>query len=246
MVFMLPVLAVWWLLPSYRGCRRRVRNQMMLQIATMLLVISPWIARNEIVFGTPTLSTVGGATFWGAHNDLVRQHTSLWGSWVPQSDLVDAAHPLAGTEVEREALEWKYGLEFVRNNWEMMPVREGAKIFRLLSPFEPTTNRAVFWSFALSWLFTLPWMAAGVWLLVRYPRPADVFLLAPVVASLLTSALFYGSIRFRDSIIPILIVFAAHGLTEAAALLGVNRFATARRTRLTDAPNCIRDTPQRS
>jgi hypothetical protein len=117
----------------------------------------------------------------------------------------------------------------------MIPVLEGAKIYRLLSPFEPTPNRAVFWSFALSWLFTLPWMAAGVWLLVRHPRPAATVLLAPVVASLLTTVVFYGSIRFRDSIIPILIVFAAHGLTEAAALLGVSGFATARRTRLTNS-----------
>jgi 4-amino-4-deoxy-L-arabinose transferase-like glycosyltransferase len=230
MVLMLPILGAWWLLPWYSGSRQHVRNQMAVQMAAMLLVIAPWIARNAIVLGAPTVSTVGGATFWGSHNDVVRQHAFLWGSWLPQSDLVDPAHPLAGTEVEREALEWKYGFEFVRDNWAMMPVLVGAKIVRLVSPFEPTPNRVVFWLFGLSWLLTAPWVAAGVWLLFRRHRPVPLFLLAPVVAALLTTVVFYGSIRFRDSMIPILIVFAAYGLTEAASLLGIARFATIRRT----------------
>jgi 4-amino-4-deoxy-L-arabinose transferase-like glycosyltransferase len=231
-VFMLPVLALWWLLPWYRGFRRSIRSQMAVQIAAMLLVIAPWIVRNEIVLGEATVSTVGGATFWGAHNDIVRQHAALWGSWLPQSDLVDAAHPLAGTEVQRESLEWKYGLEFVRQNLKMMPILVGAKILRLLSPVEPTENRAVFWSFALSWICTLPWVAAGIWLLFRRHASPALFLLAPVVAALLTTVVFYGSIRFRDAMIPILIVFAAHGLTESASLLGVDRFVAFRRAGL--------------
>ena len=232
MMFILPVLAIWWLLPWYGGSRHQIRNQMIVQMAAMLLVISPWIVRNQVVLGAPTVSTVGGATFWGAHNDLVRQHADLWGSWLPQSELVDAAHPLTGTEVEREALEWKYGFAFVGENWTMMPILIGAKIVRLLSPFEPTPNRVVFWCFALSWLFTLPWVVAGIWLLFRRHPPAACFLLAPVIASVLTTLVFYGSIRFRDSMIPVLIVFAAHGLTEAASLLGVQRFAAIRRTGL--------------
>jgi 4-amino-4-deoxy-L-arabinose transferase-like glycosyltransferase len=222
MVFIVPVVAASLFL-SWRSASRKTWSHAIAQVIVMVLIISPWVVRNEIVMGKPTLSTVGGATFWGAHNQVVLRDPALWGSWVRQSDLSDASHPpLTGNEIDREATAWNYGFDFVRHNWRSMPGLVGMKIVRLLSPWEATPNRPVYWSFALSWLFTTPWVIAGIWLSMKANRRSALVLLAPVLATLAVTVVFYGSIRFRDSMIPILVVFASRAFVAAASVLRIN------------------------
>ena len=53
-------------------------------------------------------------------------------------------------------------------------------------------------------------------------------------STLVTVVIFYGSIRFRDSTVPVLVVFAAHGLCAIAARyaprLGLPQFDTQERS----------------
>ncbi len=180
------------------------------QAIVMALVMAPWVVRNQLVMGKLNLSSLAGATLWGAHNDLVLRDRELRGSWVRVADLADASHPLpAGDEFARDAAAMTYGLDFVRHHWLSMPGLVSMKVVRLLSPFEQTPNRPVYWSFAVAWLVTAPWVLAGIWLSVKAGRQPAFVLLLPVVSTLGMTVLFYGSIRFRDSIIPILIVFPA-------------------------------------
>ncbi len=53
--------------------------------------------------GKPTLSTVGGYTFWGAHNEIVFHDPQFRGSWVRTSDLINEQHPIKGNEIEKES-----------------------------------------------------------------------------------------------------------------------------------------------
>ena len=69
------------------ACRRASRTKYLklltMQLLSAALVISPWVARNAIAFGKPTLCTiVGGYTFWGAHNDTVVKDANLRGTWI--------------------------------------------------------------------------------------------------------------------------------------------------------------------
>ena len=177
-----------------------------------MLFLSPWLLRNEIRLGRATMSTVGGYTFWGANNDLVIADHGLRGSWVAHGVLVDEAHPLVGTEVQREAQTWHYGWDAITRHVSEVPALELAKVVRLITPFETTTNRLAYWAFALSWLFALPFVilgAVGCW---RHDTRATVILLLPILATVLSTLVFYGLIRFRDSTAPILAIFAASGL----------------------------------
>src|SRR5262249_2096099 len=108
----LPVAPIAWLLVPFSSgvtLRRNVAH-LVAQTCTVMIVVTPWILRNTVVMGKPTLSTVGAYTFWGAHNEIVLRNRQLWGSWVRTSDLVDEEHPVAGNELEREAIVWRYGL----------------------------------------------------------------------------------------------------------------------------------------
>jgi 4-amino-4-deoxy-L-arabinose transferase-like glycosyltransferase len=211
-LFVVPV-AWLFLWRSPRARWNRYARCLMVQTAVTLAVLLPWAARNSVQLGTPTLTTVGGHTFWGAHNDIVLHTPQLRGSWVRTSDLVDGRHPLNGSEVEREAAAWRYGAQFVRSNWIAMPGLALMKVWRLVSPFESTSNRVVLWAFAIAWLLTAPWVVAGLAMLGR-AAPSGAVLLVPILATVVSSVVFYGSVRFRDSMLPLLIVFAARGVVE--------------------------------
>jgi hypothetical protein len=204
---------------------RRTKRQELIHLATTAIIMGavllPWLVRNTVVMGKPTLSTVGGVTFWGANNETVLNDPPLRGLWLRSSDLIDDRHPLTGTEIEKEEQAWQYGVDFVARNPGRIPGLVAMKVWRLVSPFEATENRVVWWTFAVAWLFTVPWAVAGIVLVLKDDRDriAGGVLLVPLAATLLTTLVFYGSIRFRDSVIPLLVVLAARALVHVAPTL---------------------------
>ncbi len=192
--------------PANRGARLR---QVLLVGVTTLALVVPWIVRNEVVLGKATLSTIGGFTFWGANNAVIAADPATAGSWMPVEPLIDASHPLDGTELENDAACWRYGLEFLRSNPGAIPRLLVMKLVRHLSPFRITSNRAVYWSFALAWLVVGPLAVIGAWLGLRRLRAATFVVLAPALSTLTTALIFYGSIRFRDADAPLYVVPAA-------------------------------------
>jgi hypothetical protein len=211
----LPIGLVWFAL--LRGCRTREKlRRLVILVVVAAITLLPWVLRNEIVMGKPTIATlVGGYTFWGANNEIVLRDPQLRGSWVFGSRLVDERHPLVGDEVARESMAWRYGLHFVRTHLHQMPGLIAARLWRLVSPFEATPNRPVYYSFAVSWLLTAPFVAYGAFLVFRGHRLAAAVLLTPILATIATTIVFYGSIRFRDSVAPLLLILAAAGLAKA-------------------------------
>jgi 4-amino-4-deoxy-L-arabinose transferase-like glycosyltransferase len=189
--------------------RRHWRIQLVTAIAAATIV-TPWVMRNYLVFGKPTMALLlPGYTFWGAHNDIVLNDPKLQGLWIVMDRLVDEAHPLQGTEVDRDAAGRRYGREWLHNHWGNMPWLTVMKIWRLLTPFEATGNRAVYAVFALSWIVIAPFVACGLWMGARQ-RPVETLVIAlPLLATVVSTVLFYGSIRFRDAVSPTFLVFAS-------------------------------------
>jgi 4-amino-4-deoxy-L-arabinose transferase-like glycosyltransferase len=215
-ILVVPIAALLALI-GVEAARRRV-----LLLAGMMLtlgaVLAPWVLRNTIVMGAPTLSTVGGATFWGANNERVLNDPSVRGSWVQTSDLEGGEYLLAGSEVQKERAAWAYGRQFLVRHWRSVPGLLAMKLWRLVSPFEHTDNAAVWWAFALAWLLTVPWAAAGIRFAFRDREVADAVLLVPLVATVATAIVFYGSVRFRDAVIPLIVVLAARAMAEFRAV----------------------------
>jgi hypothetical protein len=113
-----------------------------------------------------------------------------------------------------ELVAWGYGFHFVRTHLDDMPGLIVARLRRLISPFEATSNRPVYYSFAVAWLLTGPFVGYGTILVFRGHRLAAAVLLTPILAMIAIAIVFYGSIRFRDSVSPLLLVFAAAALIK--------------------------------
>ena len=198
-----------------KSCMQRF----LLQSSVLLVCLSPWAARNLMVLGKPTLSTIGGIGFWGAHNEVVASDPQLQGMWMRVSDLESESYPVGGSEVEREEIMWHYGFEFLKRNPQVVPRLLAMKVFRFLTPFETTPNRAVYWTFASAWMLTLPLVLVGLWLAYRESVCCTMVLLAPILATLGTVLVFYGSIRFRDSVSPLLVIPAGITLSRVFSRL---------------------------
>jgi hypothetical protein len=181
--------------------------------ATAGLVVGPWVIRNAVVAGKPGVCTiVGGYTFWGAHNPKVASDPGLIGYWVATSTLVDAEHPLAGSEVEREAAAWGYGRAFIREHSDRLPEMKLYALLRVAWAYREAGNPALDMAFRASWIASLPFAVIGlVWLGRRSPLEA-LYLMTPLAAVLVTAVMFYGCSRFRDGAAPVLAVFVAAGV----------------------------------
>ncbi|MBM4016296.1 MAG: glycosyltransferase family 39 protein [Planctomycetes bacterium] len=203
--------------PAQRGVR--VRAVVVVGIASALLLL-PWMARNQLLLGRPTLTTIGGFTFWGANNGVIAADPERVGSWMPVDTLVDAAHPLGDDEIANDAATWRYGREWLAANPGEIPRLLVMKLGRHFSAFRPTPNRAVYWSFAAGWLLVAPLVLLGLRRTWREARAGTLILLAPVASTLVTALVFYGSIRFRDADAALYVVPAA---AAVAALLDRRR-----------------------
>lgn len=189
-------------------------------LASVALVVAPWVLRNFVVFGKPTIALMLSAyTFWGAHNDLVLSDPALQGKWIALGRLADPQHPLTGSEVEREAAAWRYSFQWLEAHRTDMPWLTLMKVWRLITPFEETRNRYIYWVFAAAWLIAAPLFAGG-WFLAARTRPVETWILSlPLLATFLATVGFYGCIRFRDSVAPVFLTFAAILLAHGWAWL---------------------------
>jgi hypothetical protein len=198
----------------FRTGFRRDLGRMLVQGAVVALLIGPWLARNALVVGKPTFCTVvGGFTFWGAHNDKVYADPALRGCWVRCSDLVDAEHPLPSDEAAKDAAAWRYGLDFIGGHTRAFPALIAWKLYRLIGPPAEVANGAVYWAFLAAWTLTGPLTLVGFVVSWRRSAAAATALLIPVLVTVTTVVIFYGSERFRDGIAPILVVYATLGVS---------------------------------
>jgi 4-amino-4-deoxy-L-arabinose transferase-like glycosyltransferase len=203
----------WVLILAISTLRRRdVLRPAFVTSLLAVAVVVPWAIRNDYAVGKFTISTIGGYTFWGAHNEVVSADPEWRGSWQPIDDLINEERPIEGSEVEREAATWRYGFDFLQENpGEILPL-VASKFMRLAAPFTRTENELASWIFAISWIITGPLMLIGMWWL-RRRKPAEFFLLMlPMAALLATVFIFYGSIRFRSSVSTLIVIPAAYAV----------------------------------
>ena len=237
-IFALPVALLLALLTGPKEVRLTNLKRWAIQACVIIAVMSPWVARNAVVMGKPTLVTISGLGFWGSNNALVLQDASLRGGWVKHSRLSKELRLLRGSEIEKDATAWRYGLEFVQGHLPQMPALIMAKLYRLVWPFSDTPNLAVRWAFALAWMTLAPFLVIGLVQGVRRAPGLSLVLMLPLAAIFITAVIYYGSDRFRDSCASAFIVFAALGLVHTVSLVlprGVLRGVQPR-----DAQNSVR------
>jgi len=215
-------------------------NKPFLLLATFglcfLFLLSIWIMHNLIwLRAFVPLTTTGGTTFYGAHNDIIWDTNR--GSWgdpprLLGPDVWKRLNDLGEVHRERELLDMGIAWLKSRSLGDIL-LLEGYKLGRLWIPYEFLVHRRMspVGNIVVSILF-LPFWAlalAGLWSLLRRRAwmVAAVLLIFPM-ASTIAALLFYGSARFRVTSYPALAILAAIGLQQAIGRLSAIRSARLR------------------
>ncbi len=91
-------------------------------ILGIILVVSPWVVRNVLVFGKPLISTNGGVNFWIGHNEEAN------GSYkIPKINPLD----IITNEIERSNAGYQLGWQFIRTE----PKKEAVLLIKKLGYF---------------------------------------------------------------------------------------------------------------
>jgi hypothetical protein len=205
---------VLFLLPRPRKTRI---TGLLLWTATFLGVIAPWTLRNYHVHGQFVLVAAnGGGTFYGGNNDRVVNEPRHFGYWLsttelPHRDLIDSMPD----EVAHDKMEWKLGIDWVRENPGKFIFASAFKVARLLLGLPDfdggrslyrVLRMVGYWPFMVLFLFggVVCWQR-------RLWSPEWLVIHASILATLLTAVIFWGSPRFRDVNAPFLMVYAALG-----------------------------------
>jgi 4-amino-4-deoxy-L-arabinose transferase-like glycosyltransferase len=181
--------------------RRRLLPQVALQAAVFLACLSPWLVRNAVQLGSPTLSTISGYLFFGVHNEIAAAGPE-WGTWTRPDALMTADWPSSTDELEYDRRCWRAGLEFLRSRPELLPGLVYHKFRHMLSPIDPTDNVLLRRTWALSWLVSVPLLVGGGVLACRRNRLAFWILGAHIGGVLLLTLVFSGHVRHRHSANP--------------------------------------------
>jgi 4-amino-4-deoxy-L-arabinose transferase-like glycosyltransferase len=172
----------------------------------VLLVVGGWVGRNQVQLGHPVLSTVGGCTFWGAHNERIATEPAHAGSWVEVTALGASPALFEGPEVEVDRRCWEQGREYLSQDPGQLPRLLAWKLVRLVEPFPFSSNPLLDLAVGAAWLVHLPLLLLGLTLLRRRDGLLFWTVVLPLLALLLTTLIFYGSARFRQGHAGLLIV----------------------------------------
>lgn len=200
---------------------RRSPRLALIAVASALLVIAPWTARNWITFDHPVLISTNDSTVLAGANCDLTYHGTLLGFWH------DACRPLPRSDNEAEvaAQMRSQGLRYARDHAGRLPVVVTVRLLRTWGLWQPglmtrlaegrnvTVERV---GTVVYWL-TIPLALYGA-VLVRRRRAVPLWpLAATAVLVSVASGLGYGYPRFRyaaDIAIVILTGLAASALAR--------------------------------
>ena len=209
-------------------------GRLALAATAFLIVVTPWLTRNARVVGAPVLTTHGGITFYQGNNARVADTPSWHGGAAPL-EVLPGYDALAGMpELERDRAAWKLGREYLRTNPGDVPALVGWKLvrfWRLQSDMGLSGIRSGWWfnnSSALGRIavrldagmvyaiVVLPLFVAG--LVMTWRRWRDLLFAYGVVGvHTAIAVVFFGSLRTRIPVEPLMCVFAAAAVASFAA-----------------------------
>jgi len=217
--FFLIVVAVVPAAVLARGDSARVIGRVGLVLVAIALVVIPWVVRNEIKVGEPTISTISGwGTLAAANCDETYHGTRLGYQAYRCLDLSSEWRMSEAQWTDRARHDGtQYALSHV-SDWPVVGVARVLRVWGLWNPdqqtrFEGQQNRDVNWQ-RLAWITSTATLFLGVyglWGLAREKKPIAM-LVAPVVMATLTALLTFGNTRYGAAAAPALAIAAAAAL----------------------------------
>jgi hypothetical protein len=211
-------------------------------LAGFMLIVCPWLVRNEATMGGFTLSTDGGTTLVGSYSPATfSPNSSLYGSFDSLTQYGDTAvmfkygrppnHAKHWTELTLNNALGHIGTSYAQAHLSDLPGVMLAREGRLWGVYDSGSQLAFDLSSDgdgvsgfqtvgqyLNWIL-LPLAICGTVLLYRRSRRRVVIVIAPIVATALTATVTFGSTRYRALSEPSIAVLAAIGAVLLVDLL---------------------------
>jgi 4-amino-4-deoxy-L-arabinose transferase-like glycosyltransferase len=225
------------------GAVRRVAGGAVV-LAAVLVTLAPWAIRNHARLGEwVLLTTNGGMTFYQCNNQAVLSDPALYGSVGVSETLPGWDRVRGASEVDADREAWRLGRAFLRENPGAIPKlawRKFVRFWRFQSHAPSSGVKSGWWwnkntllgglasrfdpGFVYS-VVVLPLFLIG--LAVTFKQYRKVFFLyATVVAHVLVALVFFGSLRARLPIEPVIAILAAAGAAWVWARLRLPRGKT--------------------
>lgn len=217
-IYIRPVLAPMAILLPLLGGKpvadRRIATAGVM-LAAALAVTAPWIVRNAVVMDRfPVFTTHGGLTLWGGNNEAVadgRWLTPEKYPWEKEGKAPRWWEALPETSRDRAFRDLSTG--WVWDHPGEWLARMPKKILRLWGPTkgsgDPTWGAWYDRAGWLQWGATVPPFLLALLVGGIVPRPLSRVTWAAVITVTLMAAIFYGDVRFRLPVEPLVIVGAA-------------------------------------
>jgi hypothetical protein len=198
----------------------------MVMLAAVFAVLAPWAARNEARFGKLILFTThGGITFYQGNNRIAHDVPTYRGTVAPLEALPGWDDIKGMGEVAGDEEAWRLGKAFVRENPDLVPRMAAWKFMRFWrlagdAPFSGVKSGwwwdkgSRFGSLASSldvvFLFSvvvIPLFILGLMMTIKRSRSL-VYLYGVILVHTATAVVFFGSLRARMGVEPVIAVFA--------------------------------------
>ena len=216
-----PFALLWALLLSDRVRGQAVKRTAAVSIG-LLLVISPWLVRNYVRLGTPTISTLSGLTLWAGNNphtfsnypnqSIDRSVNTAWSGLTPD----EAAYIRSTDEVRQNGWFISKALEYIQQHPKETVIRAVRKVAAGFSwTLNPRRERLVQVVYFLSYVPVLLMGIVGAWLARR--RWREYGLIAGLFLSfIVVTAIFFAHTSHRVFLDVYLIIFAAYAFHRIA------------------------------
>ncbi len=191
-------------------------------------LVAPWTYRNYLVLHSFVLVSVGeGDVLLGAYNDGVLRDTQ--GFWIaprdirPRPDLpptVLAGHDAPHYTLQDDKMATDYALRWIVSHWRDVPRLLGEHFISMWTPYTPEQNLPFreypgLFSSQVVWYLTLS-MPIPIFLLAllgglvtwRRWKQQLIVVYSMIALVIAQNLVFYGTMRFRSSIEPLLVLLA--------------------------------------
>ncbi len=198
-------------------------------IAAAVMITSVWAVRNRVAMGESVMFTThGGITFYQGNNPVVYREDGYRGGVAPHHTLPGWDKIRRAEEVESDRLAWEMGMEYVRRNpgkFLSLAASRFARTWRLKSDVGLSGVGSGWWwdknrflgrlasSLDAGYMFSvviIPLFLAGVVLTAgKYKLLMPLY--SVILVHTLIAMIFFGSLRARIPVEPVMAIFASAG-----------------------------------
>ncbi|MBO0780748.1 MAG: glycosyltransferase family 39 protein [Ktedonobacteraceae bacterium] len=235
-LFMLGLVAVWAIIVVLAKLQswRKVFWSFVLLVLVVLAVVAPWTVRNyQVVHTFVPVATGSGAVLAGSYNDTTLEKNVMGlGMWIPRGSIKPRPvnmHSCCDSEADKEGA--AYALHWIRANLSKMPYLLSLHFINMWTPYTseeglpvrefPTRlSSKIVWAMMQIMPVVVFILAAlgllGTW---RRLRKDLLVIYLMLLLTILVNVVFYGSMRFRAPVEPLLVLLAGGSIWWMAGRL---------------------------